>query len=208
MATHARDTAGWFFLGSVAESVLRESRLPLLLVRPDEAAVEMIGAAAERYRVEPPAPPALWRQPISELMPPNPVVVREDTPLEEVARATLDHRIGAIPVVDGRGQLVGIVTTSDLTGHDPWTPLSGYQVVQCIQPSTDGEVFDQVWAAGRSMTASEIMSRPVVARQDESASEVARRMLSRDLNHIPVVHDGLPVGLVARLDLLKLLLSD
>jgi nucleotide-binding universal stress UspA family protein len=129
MATHARDTAGWFFLGSVAESVLRESGLPVLLIRPDETAVEAVieGAkeAAEQTGVEAPAPPPLWRQPISELMTPIPVVVREDTPLQELARRMLDHRSGAVPVVDDRGNLVGIITTSDLTGHDPWTPLCG-----------------------------------------------------------------------------------
>lgn len=40
------------------------------------------------------------------------LVVDPDRPLAEAARIMVDHKIGALPVVDG-GSLVGIVTESD-----------------------------------------------------------------------------------------------
>ena len=41
MSTHGRSGLGRFFLGSVAESVLRGTRAPILLLRPDGAPVEV-----------------------------------------------------------------------------------------------------------------------------------------------------------------------
>lgn len=40
------------------------------------------------------------------------IVVEPDRPLSEAARIMVDHKIGALPVVDA-GRLVGIVTESD-----------------------------------------------------------------------------------------------
>jgi acetoin utilization protein AcuB len=42
------------------------------------------------------------------------VTVREDRQLSDVARQFVDERVGAIPVVDGRDRLVGIVTYVDV----------------------------------------------------------------------------------------------
>jgi acetoin utilization protein AcuB len=40
--------------------------------------------------------------------------VRPDDPIEVAARLLLEHRIGGLPVVDAAGQVVGIVTETDL----------------------------------------------------------------------------------------------
>ena len=41
MATHGRGALGRFWLGSVADEMLRHVNVPLLLVRPDEEAVDL-----------------------------------------------------------------------------------------------------------------------------------------------------------------------
>jgi nucleotide-binding universal stress UspA family protein len=46
MATHGRTGVARFFLGSVAERVVRESTRPVLTVRPTGAAAEKVAAAA------------------------------------------------------------------------------------------------------------------------------------------------------------------
>jgi acetoin utilization protein AcuB len=54
----------------------------------------------------------LARLTVREVMTGSVVVVDPDRPAAEAARIMLDHKIGALPVVDG-GRLVGIVTESD-----------------------------------------------------------------------------------------------
>jgi acetoin utilization protein AcuB len=44
------------------------------------------------------------------------VTVSPETPIEEASRKLADHKIGALPVLDGR-RLVGIVTETDLLRH-------------------------------------------------------------------------------------------
>lgn len=51
---------------------------------------------------------------VAEAMSRKPVAVRPEASLGEAARLMLTHRIGAVPVTDAEGRLVGIVTESDL----------------------------------------------------------------------------------------------
>src|ERR671914_1766621 len=60
---------------------------------------------------------------VREVMSRPPIVVREETTLEEAARVMLDRGIGCLPVVAADGGMVGILTESDLTGARPWLSL-------------------------------------------------------------------------------------
>ncbi len=50
---------------------------------------------------------------VRDIMTPNPITVRSDTPVSTMATMMLARRINCVPVVDD-GRLLGIVTTSDL----------------------------------------------------------------------------------------------
>ena len=51
---------------------------------------------------------------VSEVMHSPVVTVTPGEPLAEAARQMVDNRIGGLPVLDGSGQLVGILTETDL----------------------------------------------------------------------------------------------
>jgi CBS domain-containing protein len=48
----------------------------------------------------------------------------------------------------------------------------------------------------------------VTVTEADSVEKVVELMLHHDVNRIPVVRDGTPVGIVARHDLLRLMLHD
>lgn len=54
------------------------------------------------------------RTPVAELMTGGVVYVTPDAELTEIIELMLEHRIGAIPVVDGEGQVAGIVSYVDI----------------------------------------------------------------------------------------------
>ncbi len=54
------------------------------------------------------------RTPVVDLMTGGVVSVVFDTDVREIIELMLDHRIGAVPVVDGEGQIVGIVSYVDI----------------------------------------------------------------------------------------------
>ena len=112
----------------------------------------------------------------------------------------LDEGIGCLPVVDADGEMVGIVTESDLTGARPWLSLrawAGAQIAEEAGPAApDLEHL-------RNTRVEEVMTRRVVtATPEEALSPVVDRMMERKLRHVPVVESGVPVGVLARHDLL------
>jgi acetoin utilization protein AcuB len=69
----------------------------------------------------PPTPLTLWglhyqlsRMKVREVMITDVIVVHPDDTIKEVVAITEKHRIGTFPVVDGNGNLVGILTSTDL----------------------------------------------------------------------------------------------
>lgn len=103
------------------------------------------------------------------------------TTLLEVAKRLALKRIGAIVVVDGLGDLVGIISERDIiralseTGPDCLT-----------QPVAD------------------IMTRQVVTCQEtDTLDELMAMMTARRFRHLPVVTDGALVGIISIGDVVK-----
>lgn len=92
-----------------------------------------------------------------------------------------DRDVGALPVVDGDGNLVGIVTDRDLTRR----------VVAAGLDPKDIEV-------ARAMTAC-----PDTLRPDDTAADALELMRIRGLTHIAVVDGDKTLGLVSVLDLCR-----
>lgn len=134
------------------------------------------------------------------------VVVTEDASLEEVARTMLEHKIGCVPVIDKHGKLTGIITETDFTGRERGFPFSAYRTPKVFGEWIDKSGVERLHDAARSRKAREIMTSPVrTAREDDCVTDVVTYMIERDLKRIPIVHDSVPVGIVTRHDLLKLM---
>jgi CBS-domain-containing membrane protein len=132
------------------------------------------------------------------------VTVKEETPFTEMVRLMAVHKISALPVLDGDGQLVGIVSEADLLRKEE------YQDEQ-DEPhwlERRRERVARTKAAGR--TAAGVMSTPVVTVDPEVTVPMAARLLAQQgIKHAPVVDDQKRlVGIVSRADLLRLFLRD
>ena len=143
---------------------------------------------------------------VREVMSRPPIVVREETTLEEAARVMLDRGIGCLPVVAADGGMVGILTESDLTGARPWLSLRAW--AQSPPGEESREVAGPDLERLRSTPVVEVMTRGVVtASPGEALSAAVDRMMERkrNLHYVPVVEDRVPVGMLARHDLLGFL---
>jgi CBS domain-containing protein len=137
------------------------------------------------------------------------ITAREDTTLEQVAQSMLKHRIGCVPVVDREGRICGIITESDFTEKEKCVPFSTFRAPQLFGEWVSPEGVERVYRAARQIGAREIMSRPVATvLEDDSVHEVMARMVRHDVNRIPVLRDQKPVGIIARHDLLKMMVAN
>ncbi len=135
------------------------------------------------------------------------VAVRPDTTVREIARLLLDHHVSAVPVLDGAGAPIGIVSEGDLIGReesdrearrDWWLGLLA-----------EGEPLGEDFLSAvrpRERIAREVMSSPVVTiGENTDAAEIARLLLTYRIKRAPVMSFGKMVGIVSREDLVRAL---
>jgi CBS domain-containing protein len=130
----------------------------------------------------------------------NVISVPEDAPVHEVVRLLLKYRISAVPVVDGAGKVVGIVSEGDLlrpegasraAARRPWWLAALFA----------GQTVAYQKAHGR--TAGAIMTREVVTvDEDAPLNEIAALLERHHIKRVPVLRDGRLAGIVSRANLL------
>ena len=143
---------------------------------------------------------------VSDIMSAPAVTATEDATLEQVAGVMLDRNIGAVPVLDAAGKLSGIITQSDFSAKSRPVPFSLLRLPSLfghwLQPA-----IERVYEEARNVRARDVMTRRVTTvREDDSIEEAIRRMCESNVHRLPVVRDGVPVGIVSRQDLLRLMM--
>lgn len=139
-----------------------------------------------------------------------PVTVTPDTPTPEIARTLLAHAISAVPVVDGDGRLLGMVSEGDLLGRDAAGRATRRE--WWLSLLAEDEALGPGFLAtlrNPQLTAREVMSAPVVnVSETAEAAETARLLEEYRIKRVPVMRDGRVVGIVSRTDLLRAFLAE
>ncbi|MBT8470510.1 MAG: CBS domain-containing protein [Myxococcales bacterium] len=119
---------------------------------------------------------------VRDIMVTKPVVFTSDTDLLDAVSTLVDRHITGAPVVDARGNLVGLLTERDFLQA---TLVAGYH----------GE---------RGGCVGDYMSRDVEAvNADDSLLDVATRFIETKRRRYPVIEDNRVVGVVVRRDVLR-----
>jgi CBS domain-containing protein len=145
---------------------------------------------------------------VKEIMTQPALVVTEAATLEEVARLILDHRIGGVPVINGQGKLSGIITESSFAAREKGIPFSTFRAPQVFGEWMGDAGVELIYARARELTAGDIMlARVITVTEEQPVEDAITLMLRHDINRVPVVRDGVPVGMIARHDLLRMLVN-
>ncbi len=143
---------------------------------------------------------------VRDIMDPSPATVAPDTPVEEVIRTLRQHELPGVPVVDGDGRCVGIVTEADLVLPDDQGDLHIPHYVNLFGGTIFLEPlsrFEERLRKAFASTAADMMTRdPDTVAPDTPVQEAARLIHSSGHNRLPVVEDGRLVGVVTRVDVL------
>ena len=136
------------------------------------------------------------------------VTVKAEQTLEEAAQLMLDKHVGGIPVVDDEGKVIGMVTESDYSAKEHAIPFSRIYAPQLFGEWMSEEGIEKAYEAARNITVDKIMTAPVITiSPEDTLAEAVRKMLERRIHRVVVAEDGVPVGIVSRHDLLKLVVS-
>jgi CBS domain-containing protein len=134
---------------------------------------------------------------VRELMTDRPRSTHPDTPLREAARDMVRSGIGALPVIESGGRLVGMLSERELMRHMlSFTSLG----VSVPRPQSAVE------RARR--TVRDVMTRQVLCvSPDQPLAEVASLMTNKDVDQLPVVEEGRLVGFLTRGDIVRKLIG-
>jgi CBS domain-containing protein len=131
---------------------------------------------------------------VTEIMSRPVITVTPETTIKEAARLLTTHNISALPVLDRRGELVGIVSEADLIS-----------IEARVDPRTQATPLPPT-AGSTPRLVSDAMTRLVhTVPVDAEVAQAARMMIEAEVKRVPVVSGRQVVGIVSRRDLVKLI---
>ena len=140
---------------------------------------------------------------VGALMTRNVVTVEPETPFRTLVAVMTGHSVSAVPVVDGRGRPIGVVSEADLLAKQEFH--GGRDEL----PRHDRAGRDR-WFRAQGRNAAEVMTTPVrVVHADEPVSAAARLLAQTGIRRLFVTSwNGRLIGVVSRGDLLRVYLRD
>jgi CBS domain-containing protein len=118
-----------------------------------------------------------------------PVTIKETASLDMAAELMMRFRISGLPVISGQGEIVGIITATDLFRlmgeHEAGAPAGSK-----VSPE--------------SLRVGQVMSKNVhTIKQETTLKEMIQLMFGKNVHTMPVVESGEIVGVVGRRDVLN-----
>jgi CBS-domain-containing membrane protein len=180
------------------ENVDRALALVRPMVREGLITLEEVEIVKYSHRYLQPLPAD---RPVSEIMTRDVTSVNADTPAIEIVKLLLGETLfKAVPVVDDKNHVIGIITYGDLL-RKAGMPSR----LSVGERFSEADLHEYLSKVRSEKTASEIMTIPVLtAQKDEAVGHVVNRMVERGLKRVPVVDDkDRLVGMLSRLDVLR-----
>ena len=124
---------------------------------------------------------------VSELMQTEVQTVRPDAVVNDAVVSLAESHITGLPVVDGRGHLVGVISTTDI--------LASEEEVE--DQAAREELFEG------TLVRDLMTPRPLTIAPDATVKEAAQEMLYGDVHRLFVVDGGRIVGVISTTDIVR-----
>ncbi len=148
---------------------------------------------------------------IGEIMNRNVITLRPDMTIKEASEIFAKNGISGAPVVDENGKLLGILTIKDIlkTVKDGMesvglyvfpTPFDFMEIIPFEIPEGKVNVLKEL----SSIRVGDVMEKRVhYAEPDMDIYDALNILVKKEISRLPVVKDGMVVGIVTRSDLLR-----
>jgi len=142
----------------------------------------------------------------SDVMVRDVVTIGPDDDISTAVRLLTDHDISALPVVDGNGHVLGILSEADLLHREEDGTVK--QRAWWVEAITPASTLALDYAKSHGKKVAEVMSdRVISASEDTPLSELANILEKNRIKRVPILKDGKLVGIVSRANLLQALAS-
>jgi len=146
---------------------------------------------------------------VRQLMSSSVIAVPETMQVAGIARLMVENGYSALPVVNTRGAVVGLVTEGDMvTKHARINGPEYLGILGGILPFSTHRV-DEEMRKILAVTATDLMSPQFESiGPDDDVDDAATVMVDRDANPLLVLDQGRLVGILTRVDIVRLLMLE
>jgi CBS domain-containing protein len=142
---------------------------------------------------------------VKDVMNPDIMTVADDMTTDELARYLTEREISGAPVVNSQGDLVGVVSMTDIGRHlaEPSEFVSSVRAE--FYEMSDDTMREQRLLEEPAVAVRDVMT-PVVHHVSATApvAEAARIMVEHHIHRLVVTQAKEPVGIITSMDLLRL----
>ena len=148
--------------------------------------------------------------PAKSVMTTDIATVTPETTVAETARRMLRHHVSAVPVVDPANRLLGLVSEGDVMRY--FGKQFQSKRAEWLRMLAEGETLAPEFLAEIRLNqrhVRDIMSTTIVSATEEaSLAELADLMLEHRIKRVPILRDGVLVGIVSRADLVRVVVEN
>lgn len=145
---------------------------------------------------------------VADAMSHPPLTVQPETSLKDVIKLLADRRISGLPVVNAEGQLVGIVSETDLMWQETGaTPPAYIMLLDSVIYLENPKRYERDLHKVLGQTVADVMSRDVITtRPEQSLRSAAKLMHEKNVRRLPVLdHENHVVGILTRGDIIRVM---
>ena len=139
---------------------------------------------------------------VADLMTGDVVTATPEMPLKAAARQLAERGVSGMPVVDEERHVLGVLSEADVLAKEVDGRRQSNVLLRFLEGPPADDRFDAL-TVGEAMTAPAIVIDP-----RRPVTEVATLLLAEGINRLPVVEDGVLVGIVTRADLVRAFARD
>jgi acetoin utilization protein AcuB len=131
---------------------------------------------------------------VRERMSTTPVTIAADVPITEALRVMRQKQVRRLPVLNGEGKLIGIVSEKDLLYASP-------------SPATSLSIYEMHYILSRLQVTELMTPNPITITPDTLLEEAAIIMADNKIGGLPVVEGDRLVGIITETDIFKVFLE-
>ena len=124
---------------------------------------------------------------VDELMQTEVQTVPSDAVVNDAVVVLADSRISALPVVDGAGRMVGVISSTDVLASE--------------EEAEDQRARDTLFE--KTMVRDLMTPRPLTIAPDAEVKEAAQQMLYADVHRLFVTQGGSLIGVISTTDIMR-----
>ena len=139
---------------------------------------------------------------VKDMMVKNFTAIPQDATIREAAEILQNGGFSGAPVVDGKNNLVGIISEKDLF-QTLYPTYDEFYQEEALIPTMDSEAMQKWLKESGNKRIKDIIKKPISTTPETPLVKIGAIMLAQGIHRLPVLENGKLVGIITRRSLYR-----